>query len=129
MITIDQLGKLASEYQMPLVDVLFVALNRFGVDMDVSYNRMRTAFHLNEADSLFSYANELGELDYYFALPVNHFSPFRISGQRLYLSGYLIGTTVGATEDYCDSHYPRRRGTSLNINPNSRSSVRLRPKA
>lgn len=124
MITIEQIKELANAYRAPLEDVLFITLNRFGVNMDVTYNRMRMAFHLSSADPLFSYACQLDDLDYYFALPVNHQSPFRISEQRLYLQDYAIGRTIGATEDYCDSHYPRRRGTSLNINPNSRTSCR-----
>lgn len=124
MITIGQIQELATAYQVPLEDVLFIALNRFGVKMEVEYNRMRMAFHLHDEDPLFSYASQLDDLDYYFALPVNHQSPFRISAQRLYLQDHEIGTTIGATEDYCDSHYPRRRGTSLNLNPNSRTSCR-----
>lgn len=124
MICIEDLQRLASEYEVPLEDVLFIALNRFGVNMDVAFNRMRMAFRLNGADPLFAYAAELCDLDYYFALPVNQRSPFRIRDQRLSLMGQEIGVTIGATEDYCDSHYPRRRGTSLNINPNSRTSCR-----
>ena len=34
----------------------------------------------------------------------------------------VVGQAIGLTEDVCDSHYPRRKGTSLNINPNSRTS-------
>lgn len=124
MVNIDQIRRLADSYCMPLEDVLFVALNYHGVEMDVPYNRMRMAFHLSGSDPLFSYASGLGDLDYYFALPINHRSPFRISGERLRLQNYEIGSTIGATEDFCDSHYPRRRGTSLNINPNSRTSCR-----
>lgn len=124
MITVDKIKELSNTFQIPVEDILFISLNRFGVDMDVTYNRMRMAFHLNGDDPLFSYASNLDDLDYYFALPVNHKSPFRIVGQRLYLLDHDIGNTIGATEDYCDSHYPRRRGTSLNMNPNSRTSCR-----
>lgn len=122
--TIQEIRDLASAYRVPLEDVLFIALNRFGVKMDVAYNRMRMAFHLNGADPLFSLAYQLEDLDYYFALPLNHQSAFEITDGHLCLAGYEIGRAIGATEDYCDSHYPRRRGTSLNINPNSRTSCR-----
>ncbi|HEY0087865.1 MAG TPA: hypothetical protein VGB37_03420, partial [Candidatus Lokiarchaeia archaeon] len=36
----------------------------------------------------------------------------------------LIGRALGVTEDFCDSSYPRRGGTVLNINPNTRTSCR-----
>ena len=124
MVTTEYMKDLAGEYDVPLEDVLFIALNFFGVKMDVTYNRMRMAFHLNGSDATFSYASRLGELDYYFALAINHQSPFHISDEVLYLHNYKIGQTIGATEDFCDSHYPRRLGTSLNINPNSRTACR-----
>jgi hypothetical protein len=92
--------------------------------MDVTYNRMRMAFHLNDSDPLFYYASKLNDLDYYFALAINHLSPFQIYEGALYLQNYKIGPTFGVTEDFCDSHYHRRLGTSLNINPNSRTSCR-----
>lgn len=124
MLNIEDINRLAARYSVPLEDVLFIALNYFGVEMKVTYNRMRMAFHLNGADPLFFTARGLEDLDYYFALAVNHLSPFRISEDRLFLHNYELGRTIGATEDYCDSHYPRRLGTSLNINPNSRTSCR-----
>jgi len=124
MVNITQIKTLSEKYEVPLEDVLFIALNLYGVKMDVTYNRMRTSFHLNGNDSAFSYASVLGELDYYFALAINHKSPFQISKGVLYLDNYDVGKTIGATEDFCDSHYPRRLGTSLNINPNSRTSCR-----
>jgi hypothetical protein len=124
MIHIEQVKMLADKYNIPIEDVLFIALNFFGVKMDVTYNRMRMAFHLNSVDPIFSYASELNDLDYYFALAINHKSPFHISNGILYLKNYEIGKAIGATEDFCDSHYHRRLGTSLNINPNSRTSCR-----
>jgi hypothetical protein len=121
MLAIDGISRLSERYKIPLEDVLFIALNVNGVNLECDYNRMRMAFRL--ADSkLFEYAKERGELDYYFALPVNQDSPFAIVGDVLLLQDTVIGQAIGPTEDICDSHYPRRKGTSLNINPNSRTS-------
>jgi len=121
MLTIESVARLAECYHIPLEDVLFIALNINGVNLECDYNRMRMAFRL--ADSkLFEYAKQRGELDYYFALPVNQDSPFAIIDNTLLLQNTVIGQTIGPTEDICDSHYPRRKGTSLNINPNSRTS-------
>lgn len=118
------LQQYAAEFGIPIEDVLFTALNYHGVRMDAPYNRMRTAVRLSGDDPLFAYSARLGELDYYLALPVRADSPFGISDGRLEFGSHRLGRAVGATEDYCDSHYPRRLGTVLNINPNTRTSCR-----
>lgn len=123
MLNINMIERLAERYNVPLEDVLFIALNINGVNLECEYNRMRMAFRL--ADSkLFEYAKQRGELNYYFALPVNSGSPFAIVNNVLLLQNTVIGQAIGPTEDICDSHYSRRKGTSLNINPNSRTSCR-----
>ncbi len=122
MLDINVIARLAENYGVPLEDVLFIALNTNGVNFECDYNRMRMAFHLAE-NKLFEYAKQRGELDYYFALPVNQSSPFFITAEKvLLLQNTVIGQAIGPTEDICDSHYPRRKGTSLNINSNSRTS-------
>ncbi|OIO47780.1 MAG: hypothetical protein AUJ28_00565 [Parcubacteria group bacterium CG1_02_37_51] len=123
MLDINVIARLAEKYTVPLEDVLFIALNTNGINLDCDYNRMRTAFRLADSN-LFSYAKQRGELDYYFALPVNQKSPFVLVDNTLLLQDTVIGQTIGQTEDICDSHYPRRKGTSLNLNPNSRTSCR-----
>ena len=124
MLNIDILTDIANNNDVPVEDVLFMSINFYGVHMDVDYNRMRTAFHLDGNHPAFSLANERNDLNYYLALPINHHSPFSISNGKMYFDGIVIGDSIGATEDFCDSHYPRRLGTSLNINPNSRTSCR-----
>lgn len=123
MFNIDSIGHLAEKYQVPLEDVLFIALNTNGVNLECDYNRMRTALKLSDSD-LFTYAKERGEMDYYFALPVNPRSPFVLANNILTLQGVTIGQAIGPTEDICDSHYPRRKGTSLNLNPHTRTACR-----
>ena len=121
MLNINTIAQPAERYSIPLEDVLFITLNVNGVDFECGYNRMRMAFRL--ADSkLFEYAKRRGELDYYFALPVNQDSPFAIVDNILSLQNTVIGQAIGPTEDICDSHYPRRNGTVLNMNSNSRTS-------
>lgn len=119
-----RLQEYAATFDLPVEDALFTALNYYGVRMDAPYNRMRTAVRLRDDDPLFNYSAGLGELDYYLALPVRADSPFRVSEGRLEFGSHQLGRAVGATEDYCDSHYPRRLGTVLNINPNTRTSCR-----
>lgn len=75
------------------------------------------------ADSkLFDYAKKRGELDYFFALPVNPNSEFTLTDDLLSLQGTLVGQVINPTEDVSDLYYFRRKKTSLNFNPNSRSS-------
>ncbi|MEK9185932.1 MAG: hypothetical protein AAB863_04115 [Patescibacteria group bacterium] len=121
MLNISVVARLAEKYNVPLEDVLFIALNINGVGFECDYNRIRMAFRLSDS-SPFDYARQRGELDYYFALPVNQNSPFTLTNNILLLQDTVIGQAIGPTEDICDSHYPRRKGTSLNINPNSRTS-------
>jgi len=123
MVDLESIVRLAKRSNVPFEDVLFIALNINGVRFDCGYNRMRTALRLADAP-LFSYAKERGELNYYFALPVNTESPFSLENGEVRLGDTFIGEAIGATEDICDSHYPRRKGTALNINPNSRTSCR-----
>jgi len=124
MLSIGMIARLAENYGVPLEDALFIALNINGVNLQCNYNRMRMAFRLAEVD-LFEYAKQRGELDYYFALPVNQSSPFILATDNvLLLQNTVIGQAIDPTEDICDSHYPRGKGTSLNINPNSRTSCR-----
>ena len=124
MWNLEKMVKIAADNCIPVEDSLFMSINFCGVHMDVSYNRMRTAFHLDGRNPAFHLANQRDDLNYYLALPINHNSPFSIDKGKMYLDGHAIGDSIGATEDFCDSHYPRRLGTSLNINPNSRTSCR-----
>jgi len=60
--------------------------------------------------------------NFYLALPTVDDSLYYFKNKYLFLNNILIGQALGITEDYCDSSYPRRGGTVLNINPNSRTS-------
>lgn len=113
--------QLSEAYNVPLEDVLFIGLNTSGVNRKCDYNRMRMAFRFEDSN-LFRYAKERGELDYYFALPINEQSPFGMNDEILSLGDTVIGHAIGATEDICNDNYSRRGGTCLNINPNSRTS-------
>ncbi len=121
MLSINQLLTLSRTYNVPLEDVLFIALNSNGVKFQCEFNRMRTALHLTN-HSLFEYARHQNDMNYYFALPINQQSAFVIVHDTLLLGDVVIGKVSDATGDVCNSHYPRRNGTALNINPNSRTS-------
>jgi hypothetical protein len=123
MLNIKAIEQLAGKHCVPTEDALFIALNTNGVNFACDYNRMRMALHLTDSER-FARAKQRGELDYFFALPVNPRSPFVLTDGALALQDFPIGRAIGETEDTCDSHYLRRGGTVLNLNSHSRTTCR-----
>ena len=123
MVTLNKIKDLARVYNVPTEDVLFVALNIYGASFQCDYNRMRMGIHVVD-EEIFGYAKSLGVNDFYFALPINQNSPFSVVNNKLLFDGRIIADAINPSEDFCDSNYPRRHGTVLNINPNSRTSCR-----
>lgn len=123
MIDLARIKILAHSYDIPVEDALFIALNIYGVNFECDFNRMRMGVHITDKES-FSYSQSLGALDFYFALPINVDSPFSVCDDKLLLDNRVIANAIAPSEDFCDSNYPRRNGTVLNINPNSRTSCR-----
>lgn len=123
MLDMAALQRLSSVYDVPLEDVVLIALNTNGVRYACDYHRMRTPFRFGSPD-LFPTAFEREETGFYLALPVTLTSPFAVDGQTLSLGEVPIGTVKRPTEDICDSHYLRRNRTSLNLNANSRTTCR-----
>lgn len=123
MIDLIKIKSLSHLYDIPIEDVLFVALNIYGIDFKCDFNRMRMGVHVLDKE-IFNYAQSLGVFDFYFALPINKSSPFSIVDNQLLFNNRVIADAINPSEDFCDSNYPRRNGTVLNINPNSRTSCR-----
>jgi len=121
VLNIEAIIRLSEQYQTPLEDVLFIALNVHGIKLDCEYGRIRMDFRLAD-NELFDYAKAQGELDYFFALPVNPESEFTLVEDVLSLNGMPIGRAINPEEDTSDLYYFRRKKTALNFNPNSRSS-------
>ena len=121
MLTIEHAARLAERYQMPLEDILFIALNVHGAKLDCEFGRIRMDFRLAENDQ-FRCAKERGEFDYFFALPVNPESEFILSGDVLSFGETAIGQAINPMEDVSDLYYFRRKKTVLNFNPNARSA-------
>ena len=120
MLNVEYLQKLAAEFCVPFEDALFIALNLNGIDFNSNSVRMRAQLHLG-SEELFNYAQSRKESDYFFALPVQAESPFKLKDDVLLFDGYKIGKMIGVTDDTCTSHYWRRGKTSININPNRRT--------
>lgn len=111
-INIEKMNELSSSYSVPVIDILFIALNRYGIRMNIVDKRIR--FKLKMLDS-----KEL----YYVAVCVNTFdSPFVVDeNHRLLLNGDFVGQVIDIEKDTCDTTYFRRNKTALTLNSNMRS--------
>lgn len=111
-LTLDDIHKLVSKYSVPVTDVLLIALNRYGIRVNMPDNRLRFKLKLCTCDSIF-----------YLAVCVNTFpSPFTVNEEnQLCLDGDVIGKVFDIEKDTCDSTYFRRNRTELTLNSNMRS--------
>lgn len=123
MINLDRIQALSKRYSVPDTDMLCIALNLNGVKYDCKFNRIRMGLRITDTDVLAD-TKRMDVDEFYFALAVKQESPFTLIGNQLALEGNVLGTAINPSEDFCDSNYPRRKGTVLNMNPNSRTSCR-----
>lgn len=120
---IKHLIKLSSKYNIPREDLLLLDLNLSGVKLKLQSRRVRFELESTNKD-IFSLSHSRNISNFYLAIPTVDQSPYFFKNGNLFFNSYIIGKAWGVTEDYCDSSYPRRGGTVLNINPNARTSCR-----
>jgi hypothetical protein len=117
---ITQLDKLSTRYNIPKEDLLLVDLNLSGVRLNFPSGRVRFELE-SENKNIFSLAHKKNIYNFYLAIPTKQESPYYFRNGYLFRDKTLIGRATGVTEDFCDSSYPRRGGTVLNLNPNART--------
>lgn len=104
---------LASKYEVPIQNVVAIALNRYGIIYrGVEDNRLRFNLQI------------LGEeKPTFFAVCVNTYkeSPFELIDNKLYLSNQVIGEVTNIEKDTCTSTYFRNNKKVITLNSNSRS--------
>lgn len=111
---LDDIKYLSIKYNIPQEDIIFIALNRYGVQMEYEDNRIRFYLTLN------SYEDE-----FYFAVCVNTYpSPFSIKDNKLFLGEDEIGTISKIERDTCTSTYFRNGLKCMTVNSNRRSNCR-----
>ncbi len=105
--------ELATKYNVPVENVLSIALNRYGVKTN-DFLDQRVRFSLNFSNS---------DLESFFALGVNTClsSPFLLKGDLLYLEDTVIGKITKLEKDTCTSTYFRNNKKAITFNSNSRS--------
>lgn len=103
---------LSNKYSVPEVDVLLIALNRYGLRANIPDKRIRFKLKLNCINEVF-----------YLAVCINTFPSPYILGENneLMLNNEVIGQIFDIEKDTCDSSYFRRNKTEITLNSNMRS--------
>ncbi|WP_270564210.1 hypothetical protein [Clostridium beijerinckii] len=111
----ESIKTLKKQYCAPEVDILLIALNRYGVCADMPDKRLRFKLSPLQSDEVF-----------YLAVCVNTFdSPFYIRENGfLYLNDIKVGQIFDIEQDTCDASYFRRNKTELTLNSNMRSQCK-----
>ena len=117
---INEILRLSKEYQVNAEDILFIHMSRYGVNVEFPYSRVRFVFSPYE-NAVFSKAHRMNIDQFFLALPRNPESPFSVHGDKLYLDDVVLGEVSDLKNDTCDTHYTRRNGTVINLNPVSKS--------
>lgn len=120
---IKHLIKLSNKYNIPKEDLLLLDLNLSGIKLELQSRRVRFQLKSTNKD-IFSLAHNHGVFDFYLAVPTVDHSSYFFKDGCLFFNDHLIGEALGITEDFCDSSYPRRGATVLNLNPNSTTSCK-----
>ena len=110
---LEDFEKIASEHNLTLSNVLSIALNRYGLNIE-NFEDKRIRFNLN----LLGSPNST-----YFAVCVNTFksSPFVLKDNIIYLENTPVGKVSGIEKDTCLSTYFRNNKKVITFNSNSRS--------
>lgn len=111
----NRIESLSSLYAVPKTDLLFMAINRYGIKADTTEKRLRFKFRLIGCDEVF-----------YMAVCINTYeSPFVVDKEnQLYMKDVKIGDIFDIEKDTCDTTYFRRKKTELTLNSNMRSQCK-----
>lgn len=110
--TLRDAERLARQYQVPIEDVLLIALNLYGVDSLDGHNRARLTVSLTTAP----------HERFLVVVPLNRAgSPFRLYGTELTLDGSVVAEVHSVDADAAIGGYFRAGGEVLTLNPNARS--------
>ncbi len=109
---LDEIGRLALRYDVPIEDAILIALNLHGADSAEGHNRARLTLSLTRApDDRFLVVVPLNRAD----------SPFRLHGDVLVLDGEPVAHVHRVDADAAVGGYFRAGGDVVTLNPNARS--------
>lgn len=116
----SEVVNLSKIYNVPSEDILFLDFSICGIKIGLPYARVRFEF-IPENKPYFKISFSKGITKYFFALPTNSTSPYYVKNNCLMMKNEIIGKVNNLSNDTCDSSYPRRKGSVLNLNPVSKS--------
>lgn len=108
---IEEFKRLSKKYNIGVEDIVLIALNVYGVNIEDSSPRIRLKLVLD---------TKKGE-EFYFGLPNRVESCFEIKNNILYLEGNRVAIITNIENDDCASSYYRKNKTVIMLNSNSRS--------
>lgn len=112
MLNISDINNLSIKYQIPKAEIIFIALNRYGVKYNNVEGRIRFKLKLDSLDEkfFFALASNMGE------------TPFEIIDNILYFNNNKIGNIENIENDTCSETYFRKGKRVMTLNSNSRST-------
>jgi hypothetical protein len=112
VIDMAQITALALRYNLPVEDVLLIAINVCGIASERGQRRARLTVRLTRAP----------ETSWILVVPLNaDFSPFRLHGDELSLGEQVVGQVERVAADEAVGGYFRNGGLCATLNPNARS--------
>lgn len=111
-LTLADVNGLAHQYEVPVEDVLLIALNLHGILADQPRHRARVTVRLATAP----------EVPWMVIVPLNAAeSPFQLSGEELLLGPRPVAQVQRVDADEAVGGYFRNSGRAATLNPNARS--------
>ncbi|MGZ2358524.1 hypothetical protein LRE75_17770 [Streptomyces sp. 372A] len=109
---LQQLEQSALDHNVPVEDVLLIAVNLYGITSDQDRNRARVNLHLNRRP----------DVPWQVIVPLNRpASPFLLRGDELSLNGEVVAHVERIDADEAVGGYFRDGGRAATLNPNARS--------
>lgn len=111
-LTLDEITRLALRYDVPVEDVLLLAVNLFGISSDQQRHRARITIQLTREP----------EVPWMVIVPLNAAgSPFQLRDEELFIGRDLVGQVQRIDADEAVGGYFRDGGRAATLNPNARS--------
>lgn len=109
---LSEIDDLAAEYDVPIEDVLLIAINLYGIFSGHVRHRARVIIRLISAPAV----------PWQVIVPLNAAeSPFSLTGDELSLGSHVIGHVQRIDADEAVGGYFRNGGRAATLNPNARS--------
>jgi hypothetical protein len=110
--SLQKFGDMSRRYEVPVEDILLIAINMHGISSDQPRHRARIAVRLATAPSV----------PWNVIVPLNaNRSPFTLDGDQLSLGRRPIGNVQRIDADEAVGGYFRDNGHAATLNPNARS--------